>query len=136
MKSILLDTYPVSVNKKGRTYIPAALRKYLPERLIVIRISEIEDSCSYLILCPEEIAEQVTKEEPSVIENWYETRIDNNGMVYLGIRNIRHINSPLKGILIGRGNHIELWSLDTWNEWYQRRKYLERYQADLLKQKV
>jgi MraZ protein len=125
-KTMFLGKYLNKLDSKGRIAIPAKFRGDLGNTVVVNRYL---DGClaiytqedwnaiyASLMALPSNKAE-VRKYQRSMTSAASEQSFDSQGRILIPSELIRLAGLDKDCVFIGAGNHVELWSLDKWNEY-------------------
>jgi len=102
---MLKGLFLVRVDNKGRIVLPAKLRRYLNNSVVIVRDSE---KC--LLVFP--------KEHSSSFQTTQKLKIDRDGrvMIPVSLRKLTGFQRESEAVIVGKNDHFQVWSRETWEE--------------------
>ncbi len=134
----LVGEYNHTLDAKNRIFIPAKFREYLGDNFYITR--KMNKPC--LAVYSQEEMEQISEKlnsfpdsEVSDIREFFFSKSsqvtpDANGRVLLLPALLSYADICKNAVIIGAGNHLQIWSEDAWNEQERNRD------MDLLRSKL
>lgn len=121
---MFMGEYHQKIDEKGRLIIPAKLRYDLGENFIITRGL---DGC--LFVYSKQVWDNIIKKYESLpnikdarnfmrffLSGAYSENFDKQGRVNISSPLIKYANLSKQCVVIGVGDRLEIWSLDTWNK--------------------
>ncbi len=134
----LVGEYKHSLDAKNRIFIPAKFREYFGDAFYITR--KMNKTC--LAVYSEEEMEIISEKlnqfpdsEVSDIREFFfskSSRVspDANGRVGILPELLTYADIEKNAVIIGAGNHLQIWSEDAWNE-QERNRDMERLRSKL-----